>query len=325
MSEETPAQQPATTSHKWDPSKDPTEEQLKRVYITNIDYNASWQDLKSHMAAVGEVEFADLFQERGGWSRGCGVVEYFDSQSAERAIAELNDTKLGDRNIIIRRDLAQEWKGKENRRWKDRRARQKQHKEALAAAREEAAKRKDDKAREKGLPLPSELKLQREATAELNALAEKAFDAAGVVFANDPEMLALWSQYGEAWKWMMSQQSWKSKSRRGKHRGTVVYIGNLPYTSTWHDVKGLMKEQDIDAHIQLATDGWTGQSRGFATAVCKSQESAKACVDKLNGREFHGRKLFVREDKFADKPRGAEESAAGAPPELQSGDWPTLG
>mmetsp|Transcript_10389 Transcript_10389/g.22770 ORF Transcript_10389/g.22770 Transcript_10389/m.22770 type:complete len:324 (+) Transcript_10389:32-1003(+) len=323
MSEEAPAEQTtAGASHKWDPAADPTEEQLKRVYITNIDYNASWEDLKSHMAAVGEVEFADLFQERGGWSRGCGVVEYFDSQSAERAIAELNDTKLGDRNIIIRRDLAQEWKGKNLRfKWKDRRAWKKQQKEALEAA----AKRKDDEAREKGLPLPSELKLQRQATAELNALAQKAFDAAGVAFANEPEMLALWAQYGEAWKWMMSQQSWKSKSRRGKHRGSVVYIGNLPYTCTWHDVKGLMKEHDIDAHIQLATDGWTGQSRGFATAVCKSQESAQICVDKLNGFEFHGRQLFVREDKFSDKPKEAVDTTAGAPPELQSGSWPTLG
>merc|ERR1719188_1314583 len=75
-----------------------------RVYVGNIDWKISWQDLKDHMRQVGEVGFADIFEERNGRSKGVAIVEYKASEDAQAAITKLNDTKLGERLIFVRED-----------------------------------------------------------------------------------------------------------------------------------------------------------------------------------------------------------------------------
>merc|ERR1719399_16494 len=75
-----------------------------RVYVGNLDWKVSWQELKDHMRTAGEVAFADVMEERGGRSKGCGIVEYSTEQEAQKAVAELNDTQLGGRLIFVRED-----------------------------------------------------------------------------------------------------------------------------------------------------------------------------------------------------------------------------
>lgn len=81
-----------------------TESQSSRVYVGNIDWKVSWQDLKDHMRSVGEVLFADIFEERNGRSKGVAIVEYKTPEDAQAAISELNDSKLGERLIFVRED-----------------------------------------------------------------------------------------------------------------------------------------------------------------------------------------------------------------------------
>lgn len=78
--------------------------QSSRVYVGNIDWKVSWQDLKDHMRTVGEVLFADIFEERDGRSKGVAVVEYTTPKDAQEAISKLNDSKLGERLIFVRED-----------------------------------------------------------------------------------------------------------------------------------------------------------------------------------------------------------------------------
>ena len=44
----------------------------KKVYVENLNYKTSWQDLKDHMKIAGNVERADLFTRQSGASKGCG-------------------------------------------------------------------------------------------------------------------------------------------------------------------------------------------------------------------------------------------------------------
>lgn len=53
---------------------------------------------------AGNVKFADLFQEPGGRSKGCAVVEYETAQEAHAAIRDLHDTDLMGRLIFVRED-----------------------------------------------------------------------------------------------------------------------------------------------------------------------------------------------------------------------------
>ncbi|KAK4536104.1 hypothetical protein CDCA_CDCA07G2129 [Cyanidium caldarium] len=76
-----------------------------RVYVSNLAWRTTWKGLKDHMRSVGEVAYADVFRDRETQrSRGCGVVEFLDEETAKRAIAEKNETELDGRQIFVRED-----------------------------------------------------------------------------------------------------------------------------------------------------------------------------------------------------------------------------
>lgn len=75
-----------------------------QVYVGNLSWECQWQDLKDHMRAAGNVKFVDLFQEPGGRSKGCAVVEYETPKEAHSAIRDLHDTELLGRLIFVRED-----------------------------------------------------------------------------------------------------------------------------------------------------------------------------------------------------------------------------
>lgn len=77
-----------------------------RVYVGNLPWLVSWQDLKDHMRQAGEVTRSDVFLDESGRSKGCGVVEYSTPEAAQRAIETLNDTTIKEhtRMIFVRED-----------------------------------------------------------------------------------------------------------------------------------------------------------------------------------------------------------------------------
>lgn len=75
-----------------------------RVYVGNLSYDVTWQSLKDHMRAAGEVTRADVLTEPSGRSKGCGLVEYANAEDAQTAIAQLHDTELNGRKIFVRED-----------------------------------------------------------------------------------------------------------------------------------------------------------------------------------------------------------------------------
>lgn len=76
----------------------------KRVYVGNLAWRCKWQDLKDHMRSAGDVKYVEIIEAQNGRSKGCGIVEFHDLESAQRAHETLNDTILFDRKIFIRED-----------------------------------------------------------------------------------------------------------------------------------------------------------------------------------------------------------------------------
>jgi len=74
------------------------------VYIWNLAYNTSWQDLKDHCRAAGNVDQATILTGSDGRSIGCGVVVYQHPKEAARAIRELQDSELNGRPMYLRED-----------------------------------------------------------------------------------------------------------------------------------------------------------------------------------------------------------------------------
>lgn len=77
------------------------------VYVWNLTYETSWQDLKDHMRKAGNVDQATIMTDADGSSMGCGVVVYQKPFEAARAIRELQETDLKGRQIRLREDRGQ--------------------------------------------------------------------------------------------------------------------------------------------------------------------------------------------------------------------------
>jgi len=74
------------------------------VYVGNLAYETTWQELKDHMRRVGNIDKADILQGNDGRSKGCGIVIYQSPKEAQRAIRELQNSELNGRPIFVRED-----------------------------------------------------------------------------------------------------------------------------------------------------------------------------------------------------------------------------
>ncbi|MCD6181889.1 MAG: RNA-binding protein [Candidatus Cloacimonetes bacterium] len=72
---------------------------MKKLYIGNISWQASEEDLQELFSQYGQVESVRIITDREtGKSRGFGFVEMED---AERAMAELNGVDLKGRSLRV--------------------------------------------------------------------------------------------------------------------------------------------------------------------------------------------------------------------------------
>ena len=77
------------------------------VYVWNLSYETSWQDLKDHCRAAGNVDQATILSNHDGRSLGCGVVVYQSPKEASLAIRELQNSELNGRPMYLRMDRVQ--------------------------------------------------------------------------------------------------------------------------------------------------------------------------------------------------------------------------
>jgi RNA recognition motif-containing protein len=76
-----------------------------RVYVSNIPYEYRWQDLKDlFRSQVGDVQFVELFVDENDKSRGCGIVEFSDSQCVKKCLEVMQRFEVKTRKLIIKED-----------------------------------------------------------------------------------------------------------------------------------------------------------------------------------------------------------------------------
>lgn len=76
----------------------------KRVFVSNLPWDCSWQDLKDYFRDVGNVVHTDVLHTPDGKSKGCGIVDFETAEAAREAIHLKNDTNLKGRVIHVRED-----------------------------------------------------------------------------------------------------------------------------------------------------------------------------------------------------------------------------
>ena len=73
-----------------------------RIYVGNLVYGITDQELEEVFAPFGQVESAQVVTDRySGRSKGFGFVEMGDKEQAEAAIASLNAKELSGRALTV--------------------------------------------------------------------------------------------------------------------------------------------------------------------------------------------------------------------------------
>ncbi|GAB6025135.1 hypothetical protein CHUAL_010560 [Chamberlinius hualienensis] len=81
----------------------------RRVYIANVPYDARWQDIKDlFREKIGDCEFIHLFEDEDGKPRGCGLVEFKDPSSVQKALEVMHKFDYKGRKFVVKEDYDSE-------------------------------------------------------------------------------------------------------------------------------------------------------------------------------------------------------------------------
>jgi RNA recognition motif-containing protein len=86
---------------------------------------------------------------------------------------------------------------------------------------------------------------------------------------------------------------------------TTLYVGNLPFSATEDEVRGLFEQHGTVEAVKIVSDRETGRPRGFGFVDMPGSDAQNA-IQHMNGYEMNGRPLRVNEarERAARPPRG---------------------
>jgi len=83
-----------------------------KLYVGNLSFNSSEQDLEEVFAEIGTVESVNIIVDRDtGRSRGFGFVEMSSSEEAQNAISQLDGSEVDGRNLKVNEAKPRENRG----------------------------------------------------------------------------------------------------------------------------------------------------------------------------------------------------------------------
>ncbi|MEW6569778.1 MAG: RNA-binding protein [Nitrospirota bacterium] len=91
----------------------------KRLYVGNISFKATEEDVRNLFSQMGEVVSVKLIKDTAtGRLRGFGFVEMASNEDAQRAIAKLNGNDFMDRSLVVNEAKPQEKREKGSGKWR---------------------------------------------------------------------------------------------------------------------------------------------------------------------------------------------------------------
>mmetsp|Transcript_23139 Transcript_23139/g.28441 ORF Transcript_23139/g.28441 Transcript_23139/m.28441 type:complete len:325 (-) Transcript_23139:227-1201(-) len=276
----------------------------RRLYVGNLSFKTSWQDLKDHFKTVGNVTYAKTVK---GW----GIVEMETVEEAVKAIEELNDVELDGRPLNVREDREDKSlsntnsKGSSSGGPNPKRSKVKVGKRLFVqnlAFRTSWQDLKDhfrqagnvvhasimkDGNRSKGCGIV-EFETPAEARKAMNTLNESELGGRSILIREDREDRDIKGQ---------SQSPLKKKNDRGE--GTQLVIHGLPWSYTWQQLKDMVANEGVEVIRADIVQGPNGRSKGFGTVAVGSTRDANKVIKELDGAELEGRPLSVKFDKFS--------------------------
>jgi cold-inducible RNA-binding protein len=82
----------------------------KKLFIGNIEWGATEEDLKELFGQYGEIEEAIIIKDRmSGRSKGFGFITFAEDADADKAIEALNGHDLNGRELVVNEARAKEF------------------------------------------------------------------------------------------------------------------------------------------------------------------------------------------------------------------------
>lgn len=269
-----------------------------RVFVGNLPWSITDEELNEHMCQAGEVVSATVIRDSSGRSRGGGIVEFSSMDEARNAIETLNDEELGGRPLLVREDretetpISRESNGDGdgegdgggqtcrvyvgNLAWEVAWQDLKDHmRQAGEVTRSDVMSEPDG--RSKGCGIVEYTNPEDAATA-IETLTDTELMGRSIFVREDRE------------------------ERRGRGTGTVggqgthVYVGNLPEDCTWQDVKDHMRQAGNVTHVKMPEDE-EGNHKGFAIVEMDTNKSSARAIRELNNSFIKNTEIHVREDR----------------------------
>jgi len=298
------------------------ESQGCRVYVGNLSWEVSWQDLKDHMREAGEVSFAEVMQDNDGRSKGCGVVEFKSEEEAKEAIETLNDTELKGRMIFVREDreiggggggggrgggfhghgggrggggtsvyvgnLAYETS------WQDLKDHMRQ-----AGNVDQANILQQDDGRSKGCGTVV-YQHPRDVARAIRELQNSVLHGRPIFVREDREQ---GGGRGGGGRGGRRNNNFGGRGGGGGgdfEAGCQLFVNNLSYDTSWRELKDHFR-QCGDVERAEVVEGRGGQKKGFGTVRFFKASDASNAIEQLDGVELQGRNLEVRHDNKAGR------------------------
>jgi RNA recognition motif-containing protein len=83
-----------------------------KLYVGNLSFNTSTQDLEQMFGEIGTVQSANLIEDREtGRSRGFAFVEMSSQEEAQNAISQLNGKEVDGRSLTVNEAKPREDRG----------------------------------------------------------------------------------------------------------------------------------------------------------------------------------------------------------------------
>lgn len=285
-----------------------SQERGRRVYVGNLAWEVSWQDLKDHMRSTGlDAVRSNIMETSDGRSKGCGIIEFATPEDAEQAVLTLNDTDLKGRQIFVRED-------REDSRPSEPFAHAGGHVHAGGvaghqfSAGETAQGRRvyvgnlswdvawqdlKDHMRQAGEVLHAEVIMEQSGRSKGCGIVEFATEAEAqeaITNLTDTELKNRMIFVRE------DRETSSQAGAAGMMQNTSVYVWNLAPETSWQDLKDHMRKAGNVDSATIMTNP-EGESIGCGVvSYQKAQEAARA-IRELQNSEINGQPMYVRKDR----------------------------
>ena len=285
------------------------------VFVGNLSFSTSWQDLKDHMRRAGNVDSANILKTPAGKSKGCALVDYQNSREAQRAVRELSGSLLNGNRIDVREDqpLAQQRSSSVASRERDNMATGSIHTTNSSATSIYVGNLSYDCTWQN---LKDEFRrfgqVEHASIAQFpNSGRSKGYGLVRMAHRRNAEtairQLDGITIQGRAWHVRFDRVETETGAgdSDSDQVSASLFVGNLSFDCSWQELKDYFRKCGPVAHVEIP-EGQNGRKKGYGIVTFQNASDAARAIRQLDGQVFQDRPLQVREDRQHKAP------AAGA-------------